>query len=884
MGASPATFSIGEGRAIDLEREFAEFRRLPVVLRVLLENVLRNRRTQGTVDLFTDWLSSGCSEAEIEFSPDRLLMHDTTCGPALVDIAGMRDAVAEKGGDPLALNPILQIDVSTDHSIAIDRFRDGNALAFNIAREAERNAERFRLTKWAESALSNFRVHPPGTGILHTINLEQLATVVRSDAKSGGWIHPETLIGTDSHTPMINGLGVLGWGVGGLEAEGVMFGIPVVMQLPKVFGVRLTGALPEGTLATDLALRITELLRRQDLDSAFVEFFGPGVSSLSVGDRSVVANMAPEYGAQTAYFPVDARTLDYLRMTGRSETLIALVEEYHRKSGLWFDPHAYPRYMRVLELDLSSVTVSIAGPRRPHDLLAPSEAATALAPLSAGKTPSSFARGHGSIAIASITSCTNTTDPRLTVAAGLLARKARERGLRPAPWVKTAFSPGSPAAALYLERAGLLDDLVAMGFSIVGYGCMACIGNTGPLEPDMERAVGDGLVATAVISGNRNFPGRVHPLIEAGFLASPPLVVAYAIAGTSAIDILSDSLGPDARGADVYLRDLWPSSAEIDAVTANAHDARDFGDAFRKATESRRWKELRAPTTAFFPWDEASTYLRRPRFTFGGEAGRLGTYDAYPLMVLGDDITTDHISPAGPIEPDSETGRYLIAHGEAPLDLNVHSSRRGNFESMVRGLFTNKSVVNHLADGLPPGSTVHAPTGEILPLHEAANRYAASGASCVVLAGQRYGQGSSRDWAAKGLALLGVRAVLASSFERIHRTNLIGMGILPLSLPEGVDVTRLGVRANDRIHVEANAGHLLSNREVPVAVLRHGKPIHAFTTIAEVKTDLEFRQLEIGGVVPLILARTLKASEPAMASSDQARAEPHGMHPNPGRI
>ena len=884
MGTSPATFLIGGGKAIDLAATFADSRRLPLVLRILLENVLRNRPANEAIGLFSEWLSTGGSDSEIEFFPNRLLMHDTTCGPALVDIAGMRDAISERGGDPHALNPVLPIDVSTDHSIAIDRYNDGSALAFNMAREAERNAERFRLTKWAENSLSNVRIHPPGTGILHTINLEQLATVVVPAAVPGGWVHPDTLIGTDSHTPMINGLGVLGWGVGGLEAEGVMFGIPVVMQLPEVIGVRLTGSLSEGTLATDMALRVTEMLRRQNLDSAFVEFFGPGLSSLSVGDRAVVANMAPEYGAQTAYFPVDRRTLDYLRTTGRAEALIGLVEEYCRRSGLWFDPDATPRYTRVLDLDLSSVRVSIAGPRRPHDRLAPSEATAAVATLAAGKKPVPFALGHGSIAIASITSCTNTTDPRLTIAAGLLARKARARGLRPAPWVKTAFSPGSPAAALYLERAGLLDDLAAMGFAIVGYGCMACIGNSGPLDPHMETAIREGLVATAVISGNRNFPGRVHPLLEAGFLASPPLVVAYAIAGTSAIDILSDALGRDRNGVDVHLADIWPSSAEIDACAASAHDARDFGDAFRQASASRVWRELKAPTGPLFPWDEASTYLRRPPFTHGGKAGRLGTYDAYPLLVLGDDITTDHISPAGPIARDSETGRYLVAHGEDAADLNVHASRRGNFESMVRGLFTNASVVNHLADGLAPGSTIHAPTGDVVPLHVAAERYAMEGECSVVLAGQRYGQGSSRDWAAKGLALLGVRAVLASSFERIHRTNLIGMGILPLRLPDGTDPTALGIRADDRIHIEATPGRLRGGPEVPVTVLRGGEPIHEFTAMAEVRTDLELRQLEMGGVVPLILSRVLNPSAPATAPSQQTEAESYGMHPNHGRI
>jgi aconitate hydratase len=847
-------------RAVDLAAAFPDVERLPVVLRILLENVLRNNPNERTVALFSQWLDTGHSDAEIEFLPNRLLMHDTTCGPALVDIAGLRDAVAEAGGDPRALNPVLPIDVSTDHSIAIDRYNDGSSIAFNMEREAERNAERFRLTKWAEHALSNFRVHPPGTGILHTINMEQLARVVMRDEASDGWIHPDTLIGTDSHTPMINGLGVLGWGVGGLEAEGVMFGLPVVMQLPDVVGVRLTGALPEGTLATDLALRITEMLRGQNLDSAFVEFFGPGVATLSVGDRAVVANMAPEYGAQTAYFPIDQHTLDYLRMTGRPDDLLSLVETYARKNGLWFDPDASPRYSRVLDLDLSSVGVSLAGPRRPHDRVSPSQAPAAIASIVANKPASDYALGHGSVAIASITSCTNTTDPRLTIAAGLLARNARVRCLKAAPWVKTAFSPGSPAAERYLQRAGLLDDLEALGFAIVGFGCMACIGNTGPLAPDMETAIANGLTATAVISGNRNFPGRVHPLLDAGFLASPPLVVAYAIAGTSAIDILSEPIGKDSAGNAVFLRDVWPSSAEIEMALHASQDARDYPEAFREASASRRWHDLEAPRDPRFPWDEASTYLRRPPFTYGSQASRLGIYEAFPLIVLGNDITTDHISPAGAIDPKSETARYLIENGANAADLNVHSSRRGNFESMVRGLFTNKSVVNHLGDNIAPGSTIHAPTGEIVPLYLAAQRYEEAGESRVVFAGERYGQGSSRDWAAKGLGLLGVRAVIASSFERIHRTNLIGMGILPLKLPEGLHAISLGLRATDRIRIDAELTQIRNDLSVPVTVLRNGSAIIQFNAAAEVKTDLEFRQLEIGGVVPLILARTLEGA------------------------
>ena len=841
---------------------------LPHVLRILLENVVRNG-VGAEVEAYTaaiiGWLESRTSESEIAFLPARLLMHDTTCGPALVDIAGMRSRLAEAGIDPALLNPVLPVDVSTDHSIAVDRFAETGAVRFNEAREFARNQERFQLMKWAERELDNFRVHPPGTGILHTINLEQLASIAtRGPFRDEVWIYPDTLIGTDSHTPMVNGLGVLGWGVGGLEAEGVMFGMPVMLRVPDVIGVRLTGALPEGTLATDLALTVTNRLRAYGLAGQFVEFFGPGVSTLSVGDRSVVANMAPEYGAQTAYFPVDHRAIAYLRETGRPEEVARQAESYSRETGLWFDPETAPAFTDAIDIDLSRVAVSIAGPRRPQDLLSPTEAQDAIAPILATRSegvPTANGIPDGAVAIAAITSCTNTTDPRLMIAAGLLARKAREKGLRPPAHVKTSFSPGSPAAARYLERAGLLDDLEALGFGLVGFGCMTCIGNSGPLVPEMQEAVAAGRVPVAILSGNRNFPGRVHPQIEAAFLASPPLTVAYALAGDVNRDILTEPIGQTTDGAPVVLADLWPSGADIDAALAAAREAQDYPDAFATARQNEVWDAVKAPEGATWPWDSTSTYLRRPPFTREGVLSKLGCYSAYPMLVLGDDITTDQISPAGAIPADSETGRWLIEEGAAAKDLNVYAARRGNFEAMVRSLFTNFTVVNRLQKDIPPGCSVDPETGEVLPLYRLAARLKDRGLASVIVAGERYGAGSSRDWAAKGAALLGVRAVLARSFERIHRTNLVGMGILPLRLPEGIIPSNLSLTRDHRIEIEADARAISPRTDVPFRIVDADGRASTFTARAEVETQLEVRLLQSGGLVPMILSERLGTTE-----------------------
>jgi aconitate hydratase len=824
-------------------RQFAgrDLERLPWVHRILLENTLR-RGNLAAAEAILAWLATGTSTAEIPFFPTRLLMHDTTCVPALVDIAAMRSALAAAGHDPARLNPVLPIDVSVDHSIAVDYYARPDALQLNMRREVERNAERYRLLKWATNALGSVHVFPPGTGIMHTINLERLATVVTTQTRDGHtWTFPDTLIGTDSHTPMINGSGVLGWGVGGLEAESVMFGMPVMLRIPDVIGVRLTGRLREGTLATDLALTITERLRKLRLAGKFVEFFGSGVAALSGGERAVIANMAPEYGASTGYFPIDERTLDYLLATGRSSGHVNIVEDYARHQRLMFDRDATPRYSEIIEIDLGAVDLSLAGPRRPQDRVSPQDVARLVPPRSA-------------VAIAAITSCTNTSDPMMLIAAGLVARKARALGLTPPAWVKTSLAPGSPSAERYLRRSGLLADLEAIGFGIVGYGCTSCIGNSGPLADEMVTASEKSDVTpVAVLSGNRNFPGRVHPRIESSFLASPPLVVAYALAGDPSRNILDDAIGTASDGKPVHLRDLWPTSAEIARATAAAQDPADIANAYERAEANEIWQKLDAPATALFPWDDASTYIRPPPFASFASEPRIGVYAAHPLLVLGDDITTDHISPAGQIAAESDAGRHLVARGEDARDLNVFASRRGNWEVMLRGLFTNKSVRNLLDTTLAPGTTIHAPSGDVLPLWQAAERYRAEGASVVVVAGDRYGTGSSRDWAAKGLWLLGVRAVLALGFERIHRSNLIGMGILPLLLPEDLSPSALALQAGDTLVMDARSENLAPGAALEISVQRPDAAGLRFTARAAIETAFEVELLKAGGILPHIL-------------------------------
>ena len=849
----------------------AQFGHLPVVLRLLMENAIRHMQGEErvqAVQAILAWLETGSSEQEIAFQPGRVLMHDTTSTPALVDVAAMRDALAEAGVDPTVLNPGLQVDVSVDHSLAVEAYAKAGAATENLEHEIRRNAERYRFLRWASQALKGVRINPPGTGIMHTINLEQLATVVSTEQRDGrSWLVPDMMIGTDSHTTMVNGIGVLGWGVGGLEAQTVMFGMPTMLRIPDVIGVRLVGRLLPGVLATDLALTVTQRLRQVGVTGEFVEFFGPGVCTLSAGDRAVVANMAPEYGATTGYFPVDEATLDYLRSTGRGQTAIERVEAYMRHTGLWFNPDAQPRYTQSIEIDLSQIGMHVAGPKRPQDLLDFSHTGAALAKT--GFQP----QGQGAdmpvhpVAIAAITSCTNTSDPALLIAAGLLARKARALGLKVPHWVKTSLAPGSPAAASYLKRAGLLDDLEAVGFGIVGYGCTTCIGNSGPLPAPVVQAQNAGQSkAVAILSGNRNFPGRVHPDIELSFIMSPPLVIAFGLAGDAQKNLADEPVQTGANGQPVFLKDLWPTHEEIAEYLARALQPQDFRRDFEIATANPLWQALDAPHTARYPWDERSTILRRPPFAAVDAGSQLGHFTAYPLLVVGDDVTTDHISPASAIPPDSLVADFLVARGDDRNDLNVFASRRGNWEVMVRAAFHSKTLVNLLQSGMPVAHTLHVPSGEVQPIWDVAARYREAGQSVVLVAGERYGMGSSRDWAAKGQRLLGIRTVLAVSFERIHRSNLIGMGILPLRLPEGVNPQTLNIRPGDQLEVLAEAQDLAPRCSVQVKLRRADGRVEPIEATAAVETRLEVALLRAGGVIPSILQQTIRAQHTAAAT------------------
>ena len=852
-------------RLVDLPALFGErVLQLPVVLRLLLENIVRNsppEERQAGIDAVFGWLEHGTSEAEIAYQPGRVLMHDTTSTPALVDIAAMRDALAEAGHDPALLNPGLPVDISVDHSLAVEFYGQRDALERNLQLEMRRNRERYTFLRWASKVMRGVRIHPPGTGIMHTINLEQLATVVTLEQRDGEtWVVPDTMIGTDSHTPMINGIGVLGWGVGGLEAQTVMFGMPTMLRVPDVIGVRLTGRLQAGALATDLALTVTQRLRQIGVAGEFVEFFGPGVSALSAGERAVVANMAPEYGATTGYFALDQNTLAYLAQTGRAAAQCTLVEAYARRNALWFDPDAQPRYTRSIEIDLDTVAIHVAGPRRPQDLLAYTQTADVLGQLNFEPAHPDSGLPRHPVVIAAITSCTNTSDPALLVAAGLVARRARAFGLTVPAWVKTSLGPGSPAAAAYLARAGLLDDLSAVGFDIVGYGCTTCIGNSGPLPQAIQGAQARGdIKPVAVLSGNRNFAGRVHPDLELGFLMSPPLVIAFALAGDAERNLGQQPVQQAPDGQPVYLKDLWPSRQQVDDLVRQCLAPDDFPRAFARASLNLDWHGLKVPDSARFAWDPASTALRRPPFAATREGSLLGSYGAYPLLVVGDDITTDHISPASAIPRNSFVADFLVERGDDRDDLNVFASRRGNWEVMVRAAFYSKSLRNLLAPEAPVGCTLHVPSGEIAPIFDVAQRYRDDGESVVLVAGERYGTGSSRDWAAKGQRLLGIRAVLASSFERIHRSNLIGMGILPLRLPPGVGPGTLQIAPGDRIEIDADAQNLQARGRIAVRLRRLNGACEAFEAVAAVETRLELDLLRHGGVIPYILQKTIAA-------------------------
>jgi aconitate hydratase len=922
-----------------IESRTADLARAPVTLKILLENVLRHAGrgivSEDDVTALSAWRPGQPGEAEIPFMPARVILQDFTGVPAVVDLAMMRDAMADLGGDPARVNPLVPADLVIDHSVQVDMYGTPAAFLYNVAREYERNGERYQLLRWAQTAFRDLRVVPPGTGIVHQVNLEYLATVV---ALRDGVAFPDTRVGTDSHTTMINGLGVLGYGVGGIEAEAVLLGQPLYQPMPRIVGVRLTGELPQGSTATDLVLVVTEMLRRFGVVGAFVEFAGDGLAGLALADRATIANMSPEFGATATLFPIDEETLTYLRLTGRPNELVDLVERYARMQGLWREPGPGPEFDDSLELDLSTVEPSVAGPRRPQDrvlltdlrdnfrstfpngLEAPVAELAAREPVaqegrveeaSAESFPASDPPSHspagvgseappaeqpaprtaaqreqddrreyrpvtialdegeaiirsGSVAIAAITSCTNTSNPTVMVGAGLLARNAVERGLRVSPTVKTSLAPGSKAVTGYLEAAGLMAPLDTLGFALAGYGCTTCIGNSGPLDEPIAKAIeANDLVVVAVLSGNRNFEGRIHPLARASYLASPPLVVAFALAGRVDIDLTSEPLGVDDEGRPVMLADLWPSSREIRQVIASSIDPALFQRTYATVFEGDdKWRALPIPAGDRYAWDAASTYIAKPPFVDGLSAqpdALADIVDARVLAVLGDSVTTDHISPAGSIAPWSPAGQWLQANGVAPLDFNSYGARRGHHEVMMRGTFGNIRLRNALAGDKEGPYTVHLPDGDEAFIYDAAVRYQTEGTPLLVVAGKEYGSGSSRDWAAKGTALLGIRAVLAESFERIHRSNLVGMGVLPLQFMPGESAGSLGLSGREAFTIHGLA-ELSPRARVTVTTRDDGGQERRFTAIARLDGPIDVDYYRQGGILPAVLRRLAAAS------------------------
>jgi aconitate hydratase len=849
--------------------------RAPVTLKILLENALRHAgggivREEDVASLAA-WRPGAGGEAEVPFMPSRVVLQDFTGVPAVVDLAAMRDAMAALGGDPARVNPLVPADLVIDHSVQIDAWGGAGAFAFNVGREYERNSERYQLLRWAQTAFRDLRVVPPGTGIIHQVNLEYLASVVADRADEGGRVaFPDTLVGTDSHTTMISGLGVLGYGVGGIEAEAVLLGQPLYQPMPRIVGVRLHGELPKAATATDLVLVITEMLRKFGVVGAFVEFAGDGLAGLSLADRATISNMSPEFGATTTMFPIDDETLAYLRLTGRPEARVDLVERYAKAQGLWREPGAGPEFDALLELDLGTVEPSLAGPRRPQDRVALGgvpENFRAAYPHTVGVPPRTIeARGesaqigHGTVTIAAITSCTNTSNPAVMVGAGLLARNAVARGLRSSPVAKTSLAPGSRAVTGYLEKAGLMAPLAELGFALAGYGCTTCIGNSGPLDEPVAAAIeADELVVAAVLSGNRNFEGRVHPLVRAAYLASPPLVVAYALAGRVDIDLTTEPLGTGSDGAPVMLADIWPSREAIAGAIDTSVDAELFRATYASVFEGdEQWRAIRIPDGDRYAWDEASTYIANPPFFTGltpEPAPLTDITGARALAVLGDSVTTDHISPAGSIAAWSPAGAWLQERGVAPVDFNSYGSRRGHHEVMMRGTFGNIRLRNRLVEGREGPYTVHLPGGETTFIYDAAMRYRDEGVPLVLIAGKEYGSGSSRDWAAKGTTLLGIRAVIAESYERIHRSNLVGMGVLPLQFLPGESASTLGLTGRESFTIAGMAD--LAPRQVVTVVARSDEDgtERAFEAIARLDGPIEVDYLRQGGILPAVLRR-----------------------------
>ncbi|MBI2782173.1 MAG: aconitate hydratase AcnA [Chloroflexi bacterium] len=868
----------------------------PVTVKILLENALRNAGggvvTTRDVETLASWRPGSTTEAEIPFMPSRVLLQDFTGVPAIVDLAAMRDAMAELGGDPARVNPLVPADLVIDHSVQVDQFGTAGAFAFNVAREYERNGERYQLLRWAQTAFRDLRVVPPGTGIVHQVNLEYLASVVTDRELDGTRVaFPDTVVGTDSHTTMINGLGVLAWGVGGIEAEAALLGQPIYMPMPRVVGVRLSGELPRGSTATDLVLVVTQMLRGFGVVGAFVEFTGDGLASLGLADRATIANMSPEFGATSTLFPIDEETIAYLRLTGRPRERVALVEAYARAQGMWRLPGAVPAFDELLTLDLASVEPSVAGPRRPQDrvpLTGLRENFHAAFPagltVAAGAVGSGYAAvpvevggerveiATGSVAIAAITSCTNTSNPTVMVGAALLARNAIRRGLRVPPTVKTSLAPGSKAVTSYLAKAGLMEPLETLGFALAGYGCTTCIGNSGPLDEPVAQAIEvNELVAAAVLSGNRNFEGRIHPLARASYLASPPLVVAFALAGRVDIDLTTEPLGIDDDGRPVFLADVWPSPDEIRSVIHDAIDPALFQATYASVFEGDdRWRALPIPDGDRYDWDPRSTYVARPPY-FDGMSMALppgsDIVDARSLAILGDSVTTDHISPAGSIAPWSPAGEWLQERNVSPLEFNSYGARRGHHEVLVRGTFGNIRLRNALAGDREGPYGVHLPSGEAGFIYDIASRYRREGVPLIVVAGREYGSGSSRDWAAKGPLLLGVRAVIAESFERIHRTNLVGMGILPLQFLPGENLAALGLTGRESFTIRGVAEGLVARSRLQVVARADDGTTLAFDVICRIDGPIELDYYRNGGILPAVLRRLAREGAAEAAGS-----------------
>ncbi|MFC0244884.1 aconitate hydratase AcnA [Falsochrobactrum ovis] len=853
--------------------------KLPFSMKVLLENLLRFEDDRSVkksdIENVAKWLvDRGKAGAEIAYRPARVLMQDFTGVPAVVDLAAMRDGLKALGGDPEKINPLVPVDLVIDHSVIVDDF--GNPMAFknNVEREYERNGERYRFLKWGQQAFQNFRVVPPGTGICHQVNLEYLAQSVWTKEENGETIaYPDTCVGTDSHTTMVNGLGVLGWGVGGIEAEAAMLGQPVSMLLPEVIGFRLTGKLKEGVTATDLVLTVTQMLRKKGVVGKFVEFFGAGLDNMTLADRATIGNMAPEYGATCGFFPIDRETINYMNITGRDEDRIALVEAYCRAQGMWREAGSEdPVFTDILELDMGDVVPSMAGPKRPEGRIPLENIASGFATsleVEYKKTGPQDVRyavegedydlGHGDVAIAAITSCTNTSNPSVLIGAGLLARNAVAKGLKTKPWVKTSLAPGSQVVAAYLEDAGLQKELDALGFNLVGFGCTTCIGNSGPLAGPISKVINDnGIIAAAVLSGNRNFEGRVSPDVQANYLASPPLVVAYALAGTVTKDLTKEPLGEDQDGNPVYLRDIWPSSQEINEFIAKNVTRKIFSEKYADVFKGdENWQAVQVPAGQTYAWDDKSTYVQNPPY-FVGMSKTPGTIQdvkgARILGLFGDKITTDHISPAGSIKAQSPAGKYLLDHGVGIADFNQYGTRRGNHEVMMRGTFANIRIRNHMLgeNGREGGYTIHYPSGEETSIYDAAMQYKAEGVPLVVFAGVEYGNGSSRDWAAKGTNLLGVKAVIAQSFERIHRSNLVGMGIVPFVFEDGTSWQTLGLKGDEIVTIEGLA-NVRPRQKVEASITYGDGTVKKVPLICRIDTLDELEYMKNGGILQTVL-------------------------------